>query len=107
MVFVTKWDEASRGPLSEAAIRAAHVPSNRHRVSPYNYFAGEVRHGIFGRAETFYILEGKCRLEFPELTVELEQGDVAELPAGTHSLKVLGEGDLKAVRVWHLPFEVP
>jgi mannose-6-phosphate isomerase-like protein (cupin superfamily) len=82
------------------------MPARQFRVSPERYPSREVVHGITARAGRFYILRGRCRITYPDESVELAPGDVADLAEGTHSLEVLGDADLEAVAVWELPFAV-
>ena len=105
-IVVCNWSVVSNGPLSEDAVRAIHLPINRHRVSKARFPPG-ASFPVSTREGTVYVLQGTCRYGRNGMEVEIVAGEFARLSEGTYNVQVLGSEDLVIVRAWELPFEVP
>lgn len=101
-IVVRKWDFVRDGPLTEAGIRHA-FPAAKYRVSAYRYGSGIRFDGATKRA-VCHIVKGSVRYEFDAAGATLNEGDVAELPAGEYSFQVLGDHEVLLVLCWELPF---
>lgn len=89
---VEHWDEATDGPLTEAAMRAR-LEARGYRVTRYVYPPGTYfpahDHAV---AKIDGVLSGRFRMTMAGLSVVLGPGDMLPVPAGApHSAEVVGD----------------
>ena len=96
---VQNWDRCE--PMTEAAIRATHIPPDHFRISKSEFemntcFSGSTRTG------RCYVLEGSCIYRFEKNEVEIRAGQFADLVGGRYNFEVLGDTGVSIIKVWNL-----
>jgi quercetin dioxygenase-like cupin family protein len=93
--------------MSEAAIRARHIPNSHYRFSPKRLDAGSERSPV-ARERIEYVLSGACSITIDATGEGIELGaqEFATLPAGTYRLVATGDEPLHVVTVFPLPESV-
>jgi quercetin dioxygenase-like cupin family protein len=89
---ITRWDEATDGPLSDAAMRYR-LEALGYRVSRYVYPPGTVFPPHDHPADKIdAVLSGHFRMTVAGQSVVLEAGDMLPVPAGAvHRAEVVGD----------------
>ncbi len=101
-MLIEKWQTRFSEELSEGAIRNRFVPSERFRISRYNYPAGARFSGGM-LAGTCFVLSGQCSLTFGNDCAAIGEKDMVNVPGGSYSLQVDGQKPVELVFVWALP----
>ena len=97
----SKWDSASRGEMTEEAIRVAHGAPSRARVSKYKYIASEKIEGS-GIRGVGYVLDGRLTMVSSDGEATFERGDVFRFSGGNY--KLLIDSNSAATVVWAWEF---
>lgn len=95
---------SSHGAISEEAVRRLHWPNYRHRFSAQKYPPGTEFSGT-QCASTCYVLNGACVFTFSGESINIEGEQLAALPAGDFSFRIVGQNEVLLVCVFELPFD--
>lgn len=98
---ICSWDMATRGQMSLEAVRALHLPINRHYFSESTLPAGAVAHPS-RRYGFLYALKGTC--VYGGTTIS--EGDIVEIDEGTYEVHVSTPSDFTFIEVFPVPFEI-
>jgi mannose-6-phosphate isomerase-like protein (cupin superfamily) len=102
--MVAEWRHDYGQGLDLSRLRERYSPPDRFRVSEYVYPTGTETTSSMLAGKCF-VLAGTLVFEFPTFEVTVRQGEFADLPQGTHQLRVVGEQDAKLIFVWEIPTE--
>lgn len=96
------WSEIYSDPISEEAIRALHLPQENFKLYVNIYEAGTRFSAKAGHAFVLYVLAGSCKTTVGEREVTLHAAELINLEKGTYEFNVLGNEQLKLVKVFGL-----
>ena len=96
------WSDISSDPISEDAIRALHLPQENFKVYVNTHDAGNRFSAKAGHAFVLYVLAGSCKTMVDGSEVTLHGSEWATLEKGSYTFDVLGNEQLKSVRVFSL-----
>lgn len=87
--------------LTEESIRTKFRPESEWRISRFEYPAGSTIDGAMRSGECF-VLAGEVCYANSECSTMLAKGDIAALPSGKYSLRVIGDHSAQIVMCWPL-----
>jgi quercetin dioxygenase-like cupin family protein len=96
------WSDISSDPISEETIRARHQPPENFKLYVNTYEAGKSFSAKAGHAFVLYVLAGSCKTTVGESEVTLHASELITLEKGTYAFDVLGNEQLKLVKVFSL-----
>lgn len=94
------WSDISEDPISEASIRALHVPEENFKLYANTYQAGESFTIKAGNNFVLYVLEGACKTTINSQVLQLSAGEFAFLDKGAHDFRVSSKDAVRLVRVF-------
>jgi hypothetical protein len=103
MAMVKKsWSNLAAGPISEEAIRALHQPNKKFKFYVNKVEPGKSLTTRAGHEFVLYILNGSCRTSLEGLELTLSASELITLEKGTYVFDVLGDEELKVMKVFSL-----
>lgn len=106
-MFKQNWSDISNEPISVEAIRALYVPSEAYRVSPNKYEAGVRCTSRAGLPHLVYVLDGCCKYQLGDRELTLCASEFTSLVKGEYWFEVMGDTEVKLVRVFQIPRIIP
>ena len=94
------WSDISTAPISEAAIRALHVPAENFKVYVNTHEAGTHFTAKAGHAFVLYVVAGSCKTTLDDSEVSLQASELIALEKGSYAFDVVGNEALTIVKVF-------
>lgn len=99
---IKRWSDISSDPISIEAIRARHLPQENFKLYMNTYEAGKNFSAKAGHAFVLYVLAGSCKITMDDSEVTLHASQLITLEKGSYAFDVLGNEELKLVKVFSL-----
>jgi mannose-6-phosphate isomerase class I len=94
------WSDISTAPISEAAIRALHVPAENFKVYVNTHEAGTNFTARAGHAFVLYVVAGSCKAKLDGTDISLQASELIALKKGSYAFDVVGNEALTIVKVF-------
>lgn len=96
------WSSVSAEPISEEAIRALHHPQKKFKFYVNTIEAGKSFTTNAGHEFVLYVLAGSCKTSLEGIELTLSAAELILLEKGAYQFDVLGDEELKIMKVFRL-----
>ncbi len=97
------WSFVSVKPISLEVVRALYIPEHEYRLFPNTYQSKTALVGKLSVRTTIYVLAGVCLYTIGGNELILKPSEFAEIGPGDFTFNVLGQEDVRLVRVVRIP----